>query len=100
MDGEIEFNVVMPFVNLKSVGGKFDDESFCAGFEMGILDLRLFQAKAMGCDKLTMNIRADNSPQADLIAMKHGMWIEHKAVDSSGYWMTCVFVQSSQTVEL
>lgn len=93
MSDELDFQLNLPFVNLVSSGGKYDDESFCAGFEMGLLDFRLFQAAAIQAKILHATIRTANKGQADLIAMKHGMIIEEAHTDDSGEWVTCDFVR-------
>lgn len=100
MSDELDFQMNLPFVNLVSSGGKYDDESFCAGFEMGLLDFKLFQAAAIQAENLLSVIRKDNKNQADLIAMKHGMIIQQSTTDDSGEWVTCFFVRPNQSVEL
>lgn len=98
-DSEINWVTFMPFINVKSAGGKFDDSSFCAGFEMGSLDCRLFQASAIPAENFFMTLIVDNESQADLIAMKHGYIIEQKIIDQSGFWMTCLFTRSTNIID-
>lgn len=33
--------LIMPFLPVKSKGGRFDDDAYTAGYEMGVLDARL-----------------------------------------------------------
>ena len=100
MDGDLEFNLFVPFINVTSVGGKFDDAAFSAGYEMGLLDFKLFQAAAIQCENLFVTIRADNSEQADLIAMKHKLIIEQKIPDESGQWVSCLFVRPTNVIDI
>ena len=90
-DKEINWTIFLPFVNVKSAGGKFDDAAYCAGFEMGMLDCKLFQASAIPAEHFFATIHVDNELQADLIAMKHNYKIEQKIYDESGEWVTCLF---------
>lgn len=60
--------MVMPFVSVTSKGGPHDDESYVAGYEMGLLDACLSQGgKLVKC-----TVRTSNTRQADLLAMRHG----------------------------
>ena len=64
-----ELELLMPFVTVTSVGGPHDDNSYTAGWEMGSLDARLeYERPAV----LELTINSANTPQADLLAMKHG----------------------------
>lgn len=65
---EPEYDLLMPFVPVKSRGGPHDDEAYTAGYEMGLLDATL--AAAPPTHEAT--IRSDNAAQADLIAMRNG----------------------------
>ena len=64
-----EFDLVMPFVTVGSKGGPHDDESYTAGYEMGLLDAELAHAAPAVVER---PIHAANTAQADLLAMKHG----------------------------
>lgn len=68
-EDETEYGLVMPFVTVASKGGPHDDTAYAAGWEMGVLDARLEYEKPA---VLEMTIHAENAPQADLLAMKHG----------------------------
>lgn len=76
MSEDGEYSLVMPFVVVNSVSGPFDDDAYAAGWEMGKLDERLSAAvhHALGCP--TVVILRQNLPQAELVAMKHGMTME------------------------
>ena len=64
---EPQYDLVMPFVPVKSRGGPHDDDAYVAGYEMGQLNAVL--ASAPPAHEAT--IRSDNAAQADLIAMRH-----------------------------
>lgn len=63
------YSLLFPFVNVKSVGGKFDDDAFVAGYEVGGIGQRLAVQLAVNCLPYTATIRRDNLAQIDLIAM-------------------------------
>lgn len=60
--------LVMPFVNVRSRGGDFDDPSYAAGWEMGNLEAVLHLDEPT---VLEVTIHTANAAQADLIAMRH-----------------------------
>jgi hypothetical protein len=62
-----EFDLVMPFIAVHSMGGPFDDESFTAGYQMGLMDEALRHGDFWGRPILT-----ELREQADLVAMSHG----------------------------
>lgn len=66
---EPRYSMVMPFLAVTSKGGPYDDEAYVAGYEMGLLDARLAEARP---DLLETTIHTTNVAQADLIAMQHG----------------------------
>lgn len=66
------FDLVMPFVTVASKGGPHDDVSYVDGWAMGTLDARLEAQETNPAPIYEDTIRADNVPQADRIAMKHG----------------------------
>jgi hypothetical protein len=76
-----EYRLVMPFVVCRSQGGPWDDEAFVAGYEMGRIDQDPGLVGSTGC-----YIHADSVPQADLIAMRHGLTCETADTDESGVW--------------
>lgn len=63
--------LVMPFLPVKSKGGPYDDDAYCAGYEMGTLDAKLGRTTSDGWGN-TLAIHAENQQQADLIAMRRG----------------------------
>lgn len=68
-DAEVGAELVMPFVNVTSRGGVFDDGAYTAGYEAGLLDAELRDSLE---PVQVRTLRADNREQADLIAMRHG----------------------------
>ncbi len=79
---EPEYGLVMPFVAVRSKGGPYDDEAYCAGYEMGRLDA-ILDRDDPHVEPLT--ILADNREQADLIAMRHGYIAEVTESDVVGW---------------
>lgn len=70
-----DYGLVMPFVVCQSQGGPFDDDAYVAGYEMGLLDAHLRHWEPedlLAQGYLDQTMRAENQPQIDLIAMKHG----------------------------
>jgi hypothetical protein len=69
-----DYELVMPFVTVISKGGPHDDASYCAGWEMGKLDLNLATLKVHGEISYTLHftLLTENAAQIDLIAAKHG----------------------------
>lgn len=64
---ESGYELVMPFLPVRSQGGPHDDDAYTAGWEMGKLDATLeYQRPAV----LELPIHEANREQADLIAMK------------------------------
>lgn len=72
--GDVEYDLVMPFVVCASQGGPFDDGAYVAGYEMGRLDADFEVAAAV----FERTIRTDNVPQAELLAMKHEWQMESR----------------------
>lgn len=97
---DLRFSPPIPLVNLKSVGGKFDDDAFIAGFEMGSLDCRLFQASFIQAESLLATVLIDNESQADLIAMKHNYKIESREETECGKWVALLFTIDDNILEL
>lgn len=67
-DDEHTYSLVMPFVVTVSHGGPFDDNAYCAGWEMGKLSTQL----STGTVSWVATILRANLPQADLVAMDAG----------------------------
>lgn len=72
-DERDEYDLVMPFVVVQSAGGKYDDESFVAGFRLGRLDEELSRGTLLTVDE---TVETDVLAQVDLLAMRHGYTVE------------------------
>jgi hypothetical protein len=79
----------IPFVNLASRGGIYDDKSFVAGYEMGILDMSLAITENVVIDLI---IHKENEKQADLIAMRHS-WLM-VVLERDGGYIYCQFTKN------
>lgn len=64
-----DFNLVLPFVSVESVGGPYHDSSFTAGFQVGEICGEL---KTRNIVATTYLILSPLHVQADLIGMKYG----------------------------
>lgn len=94
MDEPEEFDLVMPFVTVQSVGGPHDDNSYVAGYEMGSLDKVLTQRALQGAmTPFRSVLRADNRAQADLIAMQHGYAMSVNATEDE-HWIGVEFTRT------
>lgn len=94
MSDEFEFSLVMPFVVTQSHGGPFDDDAYCAGWEMGALDVELRLVRGR---RHAVTIRRDNLAQADLIAMKAGWSVtEESEPEDSVEWAQVTFARVSR----
>lgn len=83
----------IPFANVKSVGGIYDDDSYECGFEMGVFAARVRIMDAINQMPMMCRIHKGNLEQADLLVMgcdfvltimEHGhecQGIEHDMVD-------------------
>jgi len=84
--------MVMPFVTVASKGGPHDDQSYVAGYEMGLLDARLEHISSIPhlqnfTWKPDIPIRVENRRQAELVAMKYQFVTLCGDVDDSGEWI-------------
>ncbi len=84
------YELVMPFITVQSKGGLHHDDSYVAGWECGTLDRDLAICALTGAS-LTRTLRLDNSPQIDLIAMKHGFATEVDTEAGDSGWLTYTF---------
>lgn len=75
------YALLFPFVNVKSVGGKFDDDAFVAGYEVGGIGQRIAIQMAINDLPLLVTIRRDNLTQIDLIAMHFELVLTEVAWD-------------------
>ena len=74
MSESSSYEIVMPFVTVKSKGGPHDDEAYAAGYECGRLDAFLagMVGPLIALPSFTVTVSEVNVPQLDLIAMRHG----------------------------
>lgn len=79
-----EYELIMPFVVVTSVGGPYDDDAYVAGFEMGRLDAVL-QLSSRATITHQVIMRTANVAQADLIAMNH-RWTVAQVVELDDGW--------------
>ena len=73
------------FPILRSNGGTFDDVSFSAGWNLGVLDQRLTTAHNMRMFLYPQILQTDLFEQIDLLAMRLGFSVEredHPTVDT------------------
>lgn len=105
MSEEAEYGLVMPFVVVTSKDGPYDDEAYCAGWEMGALAARLALCEIHGLGPPEVVIHRGNVPQADLIAMQHGMvvtegWPEGTELDdeTNDQWARVTFAWGTPPV--
>lgn len=81
------YGLVMPFLPVTSKGGRYDDDAYVAGFEMGRLDA-LLAARVFARHEAT--VHTANQEQADLIAMRHGYRME--LVTGGDGWVEVEFI--------
>ncbi len=89
MSEQPQYGLVMPFVTVASKGGPHDDNSYCAGFEMGRLDTVLSLAAGIATS-VERVIKVENQPQADLIAMRQGYTATFTESEVDG-WIHAMF---------
>jgi hypothetical protein len=96
MSNEQEYDLVVPFVVVASKGGPYDDEAYCAGWQMATVDSKLANCPE-GLKGLRMVVYSANRPQADLVAMRHGFTtiVEDTEYDE---WLDVTFLRSSEFV--
>jgi hypothetical protein len=80
------YELVIPFVSVKSRGGPFDDAAYVAGWRMGQLDARLGGEGILRSLSHEDAIRTEDVPQADLIAMRHQYRMEATASADDEEW--------------
>lgn len=76
-----EMSLVMPFVVVKSVGGPYDDDAFCAGWALGKISAALSQSGTSWSGP----VPPAYLPQLDLIAMDRGRGVA--AGDEADGWV-------------
>ena len=93
---EPQYELVMPFVACKSVGGSFEDDAFTAGYHYGQIAEQLEKAGPAVFDmRYTVSTRLVS--QLDLLAMRHGFVLETAPWDESPDEWT--FVKFARQVE-
>ncbi|GJO50181.1 hypothetical protein NJB1604_35780 [Mycobacterium marinum] len=83
------YGLVMPFVTVQSKGGPHDDESYCAGYEMGRLDA-ILELTHHHSRSSNWTIRTENRAQADLIAMRYGYALTVLCDEFEGWLGICL----------
>lgn len=86
-----EFKLLMPFVVCESNGGEYEDRSWCAGFECGVLAAGLAAGEPHGG-----TVRTANVPQLDLLAMRHGFTVQAEVYEDDPAWSTVQFIESTE----
>ena len=95
-DGNHEYSLVMPFIACQSQGGPYQDEAFVAGFHLGQLDIALTR----GITEELSSVEATALiPQLDLLAMRHGLTLEHRTWDEDPKWSFVTFCPPGRTPE-
>lgn len=80
------YNLVMPFVIVKSNGGPYDDAAFVAGANCGQLMAELKTLAAHRAVPPQRWMRLELLPQIDLIAMRYGYKLRLSEIDeASGF---------------
>lgn len=86
MTDQPEYELVVPFVIVKSQGGPFDDDAFVAGATTGALYQELEACAVIKAIPRARYIHTLLLPQVDLIAMRHGYQLRYEDLDeASGY---------------
>jgi hypothetical protein len=80
------YELLMPFVVVRSMGGPYDDEAWVAGYEMGQLDQYLASCRPEVVARSYV-CRTDNTPQVDLLAMRYH-WLIVDQTDHGDGWST------------
>lgn len=83
------YELVMPFVVVASKDGPYDDLAYAAGWEAGQIDLLLGHLDFIPGSKMRLPqaVRTDNTPQLDLIAMKHDLVASFDDAGDGWSWM-------------
>lgn len=85
------FQLVVPFVNVTSKGGRYDDQSYAAGWSMGVVDYRLRTEQP---DMLSETLRVEDIKQAHTVADAAGYVLDHEW-SGVGEWAYCKFVRKT-----
>lgn len=98
-DDETQFALLLPFVNVTSTGGKFDDDAYVAGYEMGGFGQRCAAARSLNLLPFSVTIRRDNLRQADLIAMHQELVMREDEMDIEIYATETIAEWANITVD-
>ena len=89
MHSDGEYELVVPFTICKSHGGPHDDDAFVSGYRLGQLDCELSAlVRKQRPTRWPFTIRHDEVEQFDLIAMRHGFFVQSSEHDETGEWRT------------
>lgn len=89
-DEDTGYALVFPFVVCESQGGPYDDESFVAGYELGLLSGRLEAQPQFH----RATLRTASMHQVDLIAMHHGYTLRSQVCPQEE-WTSVDFMRSA-----
>lgn len=84
-----QFELVTPFVLVKSAGGPYDDKSFSSGYRLGRMDMSFEISAQLHSLPRAYTFAHEEKTQVDLIAMKHGFTVEFEDYDE--YWTIARF---------
>lgn len=88
--GDPCYDLVMPFLAVRSKGGPYDDEAYVAGYEMGQLDALL---ESHHHPINTRAVQTANLAQVDLLAMQYGYTIRSTPYQDDPEWTTVEFIK-------
>lgn len=86
---ETEYDLVMPFVCVKSKGGPYEDGAFAAGYQAGLLDAAASRGDELIIPFITYSHMV---VQFDLIAMRNGYRLNITSDD--GEWVNGELVKA------
>lgn len=98
MSDDEDFQLEMPFINVKSKGGPFDDDAYVCGFEVGAIAAEMQLASSLRTSSMVVAfpssryVHAINVPQLDLIAMRYGFTVTSSPPEDDSEW---AFIQFS-----
>lgn len=85
---DVHYDLVMPFTVVQSAGGPFDDQAYCAGWEAGVIDVKLMALSAFGQSATDIVCLEANWPQVSLILMKHGWNVDESSMSIADGWVS------------
>lgn len=95
------YQLVVPFIACKSHGGRYDDDSFVAGFQAGQIDQALKSGATAGAVRVWFPmVYATLREQLELIAMNRGYpLVEFALLDGHEDWVDVTFKASVHDAE-